>query len=54
MLRQRLTDAGDVAVTEDPQAAGEEPLSPAVSLDVLRGQEPHERLGHRELRHAIH
>ena len=44
-LQQRLADAGDVAVAEDPEAAGDQPLLDAVALRVLGGQEPHQRLG---------
>ncbi len=54
ILVQCLTQTGDVAMAEDAQAPGEEALPPAVSLDLLHGQEPHQRLCHRELRHAIH
>ena len=43
----------DVAVPEDPQAAGEEAAPLAVALDLLGGQEAHQRLGHRQpLGHA--
>ncbi len=47
-LVQRLTDPGDVAVTEDPEAAAEEAVLDAVSLDVLVRQEANQRLGGRE------
>ena len=46
-LEQRLADAGDVAVPEDPEAAGDEALLRAVALGVLVGQEAHERLASR-------
>ena len=52
ILMQRLPQPGDVAVPEDPVAAGEEPLTPAVALDLLRGQEADQRLSDREARHA--
>ena len=45
MLPQRLAEAGDVAVPEDAQAAGEEARARAVALDLLRGQEADEGLG---------
>jgi hypothetical protein len=45
-LEQRLADAGDVAVAEDPEAAGDQALLLAVALGVLAGQEADERLGH--------
>ena len=44
VLVQRLADPGDVAVAEDPEAPLEEPVLDAVALDVLRGEEPYERL----------
>ena len=44
VLVQRLADSGDVAVPEDPEAPFEEPLLDSVPLDVLRGEEPDERL----------
>ncbi len=47
VLLQRLADAGDVAVAEDAQHPGEERLLHPVALDVLRGQERHQRLRHR-------
>ena len=47
-LEQRLPDAGDVAVPEDPEAAGDEALLHAVALGVLDGEEAHQRLCHRE------
>ena len=43
-LQQRLADAGDVAVAEDAEAPGDQPLLAAVALGVLGGQEPDERL----------
>src|SRR5207244_5002195 len=54
VLEERLPDAGDVAVAEDAPHALEEQRLLAVALDVLRGQEPDERLGHRETRRAAH
>ncbi len=47
-LEQRLADAGDVAVAEDPEAAGDQAPALAVALGVLVGQEADERLGHGE------
>ena len=47
-LEQRLPDARHVAVAEDPEAAGEQPLHGAVALRVLDRQEAHERLGGRQ------
>ena len=44
-LEQRLGDARHVAVPEDAEAAGEEPLLGAVALGPLDGQEPDQRLG---------
>ena len=52
ILQERLADPGDVPMTEDPPAAGEEALLDAVALHVLLPEEPHQRLGHRESRHA--
>ena len=43
-LEQRLTDAGDVAVAEDAEAAGDQPLLDPVALGVLVRQEADERL----------
>ena len=51
-LLQRLTDPGDVAVPEDAEAAGEQRLLDAVALARLAGQEPDQRLRHRESRPA--
>ena len=48
MLVQRLPDPGEVAVTEDAEAAGEEAAALAVALDLLYGEEAHQRLGDRE------
>ena len=45
LLQQRLPDAGDVAVAEDAEAAGDQPLLVAVALGVLGGQEADEGLG---------
>ena len=38
-LQQRLADTGDVAVPEDAEAAGNEPLLDSVPLAVLAGEE---------------
>src|ERR1700716_3734729 len=51
-LEKGLADPGDVAVAEDAPDAGEEALLDAVALDVLRREEPDERLRHRQPRHA--
>ena len=48
VLLERLADAGDVAVAEDAEAAGEEGLLHAVALDVLLLEEGDQRLGHRQ------
>ena len=45
-LEQGLADARHVAVPEDAEAAGNEPLPHAVALAVLAGQEAHQGLGH--------
>src|SRR5207302_904750 len=42
------TDAGHVAVAEDPEHSGEERLLAAVPGDLLLSQELDDRLGHRE------
>ena len=47
-LEQRLADAGDVAVAEDAEAAGEQRLLDAVALAALPGEEPHHCLPDRE------
>jgi hypothetical protein len=39
-------------VAEDPEAAAEEPVLDAVSLDPLRGEEPYERLRDGEPKNA--
>ena len=44
-LEQGLADAGDVAVAEDAEAAGDQPLLYPVALGVLVGQEPDQGLG---------
>ena len=44
MLLQRLAEPGEVAVPEDAEAAAEEAPALAVALDLLHGQEPHQRL----------
>ena len=41
---QRLPEARHVAVAEDPEAAPEEPMLHPVALDMLRGEEPQQRL----------
>ncbi len=43
-LQQGLTQPGDVAVTEDAEAAGEELLLDPVPLGILMGEEPDHRL----------
>ena len=48
VLVQRLPDAGDVAVPEDAEAAGEEPLPRAVSLRPLVDEELDDRLPDRQ------
>ena len=45
ILEQRLADARDVAVAEDAEDAGEEPVLAAVALDVLVFQEGDDGLG---------
>ena len=47
-LQQRLADTGDVAVTEDAEAASKEPAGDAVALAVLDGEEADEGLRHRQ------
>ena len=54
MLAQGLADAGDVAVAEDPEAAGEQALGAAVALAVLVGQELDQGLGHGQPAGAAH
>ena len=44
LLVQRLADAGDVPMAEDAEAAREEAVLDAVSLDMLSGEEADERL----------
>ena len=44
VLEQRLSDARDVAVAEDAEAARHQPLLGPVALGVLVGQEPDEGL----------
>ena len=44
VLLERLPQAGQVAVPEDAEAAGEEAPALAVALDLLRGEEAHQRL----------
>ncbi len=52
-FQQGLAQAGQVAVAEDAEAAGEQPLLHGVPLAVLRGQEPDHRLGHGAPGHAV-
>jgi hypothetical protein len=47
-LEQRLPDAGHVAVPEDAEAAGDQPLLDAVALAVLGGEETDDCLGDRQ------
>src|SRR4029079_6949740 len=51
ILREGLTDPGDVPVAEDAPAAGEEALLDAGALDVLLRGEWRERVGYREPLH---
>ena len=51
-LEERLADPGDVAVPEDPPDPREESPLHAVALDVLRREEAHQRLRHRQSRHV--
>jgi len=44
-FEQRLADTRHVAVPEDAEAAGNEPLRHAVALAALAGQKPHQSLG---------
>src|SRR5215208_1681843 len=44
ILLERLSDSGDVAVSEDAEGTGEQALLHPVALDVLVGQEPDQRL----------
>ena len=48
MLVQRLAEAGHVAVTEDAQSGGDEPMAVAVGHRVLAGQVRDDGLGNRE------
>ena len=48
VLLERLADTGDVSMPEDAEHAGEERALAAVALDVLRGEEEHQRLRHGE------
>jgi 3D-(3,5/4)-trihydroxycyclohexane-1,2-dione acylhydrolase (decyclizing) len=52
VLAQRLAEAGDVAVAEDAEAAGEEAVALPVALDLLRGQEADEGLSDGDPGHA--
>ena len=52
VLVKRLSEPGDVAVPEDPVAAGDEPLAPPVALGLLHREEADQRLGDREATHA--
>ncbi|SII00349.1 Uncharacterised protein [Mycobacteroides abscessus subsp. abscessus] len=50
-LTQRLTDAGDIAVAEDPEGPCDR-AHPGIAVDrVLAGQERHQRLRDRHRRH---
>ena len=51
-LEEGLADPSHVAVPEDPPDPREEWLFDAVALDMLRREEPDERLRHREPRHV--
>jgi hypothetical protein len=49
-----LADAGDVSVAEDSEAAFEEPVLPAVAIDVLIAEEGDDGLRDRETsRHSV-
>ena len=48
MLLQRLADAGDVAVAENPEHAAEKRLLMSVARGPLPREESHERLRHRQ------
>ena len=52
VLEQRLPDARDVAVPEDAEAAGDQPLLDPVALAELDAQEADQRLRHRQS-HAV-
>src|SRR5204863_9699531 len=52
VLLQRLPDPRDVAVAEDAEAAGEEPLAPAIAFDLLRREEADQRLADVQLHAA--
>ena len=55
-LQQSLTEAGDVAVPEDAEAASKELALHAISLGILLTQELDDRLAHGEsnrLRHVV-
>ena len=52
VLVERLSEARDVAVAEDPVAAGDQALAGAVALGLLNREEPDQRLGDRETSHA--
>jgi hypothetical protein len=45
VLRERLSDPGQVAVTEDAEAAFEQSMLHAIALRMLRGQKAHQGLG---------
>ena len=47
LFLQRLPDAGDVAVAEDPEYAAEQRLLASVARRFLLGEKSHERLRHR-------
>ncbi len=53
VLLERLADAGDVAVAEDAEAAGEEGLLHAVALGILLLQERDQRLCHRQTERCL-
>jgi len=51
VLVERLPDAGDIAVPEDPEAPLEETLLDTVALHMLRSEKTDESLGGRYSRH---
>ena len=53
-LHQRLTEPRDVAMTEDPEAAGDQPLLDAVALGILVREKPHDGLGDRQADRMAH
>ena len=52
-LRQGLADAGDIAMAEDGEDAGEERQGLAVDLGRLRGEIAQQGLGHGHQRHDV-